>query len=248
MPTRSSFPRAPWLGSAVNAAYGKLNLIYYGHGGVVFGHAVELVPEQPLVLLDLTQFLDLPAAVCSGIDEQPLAAASAHFTAIAASLKQVMIEQNVHFINASFGSTVPNLATDWARTCDGEVPSNDQLRELLHVYDPIYDLLFNTEGIVTAQAAASLGSPADYPFDQVSPKYPNRVRVGFISSRSSGLDELGRGTVHKADQFPPLGDADVYLNWRCEMGTPDPVCAEPHYEFAAPFGRGTATVPLMSTS
>jgi hypothetical protein len=235
------------VGSAATAVYGKLDLLYYGHGGVVFAHAVELVPDQPLVLLDLSGFLDVPPAICAGIDEQTLADTTAHFAAIAASLKQVMSDENVRFINASFGSTVPNLAVDWARTCGGEPPSNEQLRQLLHVYDPIYDLLFDSEGVLTAQAAANLGSPADYPFDQVSSKYPNRVRFGFISSRSSGLDERGRGTVQKADQFPLLGDADVFLNWGCE-GAVEPLCSEPHYEFAATFGLGTATVPLMSTS
>jgi len=118
----------------------------------------------------------------------------------------------------------------------------------LHVYDPIYDVLFHSEGVIAAQAAANLGSAADYPFDQASPRYPNRVRVGFISSRRSGLDEVGRGAVEKTDQFPVLGDADVYLNWGCEMSATTPLCAEPHYEFAGPFGFGTATVPLMSTS
>ncbi|HEY3255490.1 MAG TPA: hypothetical protein VGJ91_16140, partial [Polyangiaceae bacterium] len=236
------------VGSAATAAYGKLNLLYYGHGGVVFAHAVELVPEQPLLLLDLAELLALPPAVCAGIDEQTLAAASAHFAAIAASLKQVMIDKNVRFINASFGSTAPDLAVQWARTCGSEVPSSEPLQALLHSYDPIYDLLFNTEGILTAQAAANLGSPADYPFDQVSAKFPNRVRVGFISAYSSGLDEMGRGTVQKVEQLPVLGDADVYLNWGCEAAVPEPRCAERHYEFAASFGLGTATVSLMSTS
>jgi|GEM_PF-2559720 len=236
------------VGSAANARYGQLNLLYYGHGGVVFGHAVELVPEQPLVLLDLTNLFGIPPAVCAGIDGQTLAAATAHFSAIAASLKQLMSEQQVHFINASFGSTVPDLATDWARSCGDEVPSSSQLRELLHAYDPIYEVLFNTEAVLTAHAAAALGDPEDYPFDQLSPKYPNRVRVGFISSQNSGLDEAGRGVVQKADQFPNLGDADVFFNWGCEMTASSPTCAEPHYEFAGPFGLGAATVALMSTS
>jgi hypothetical protein len=182
------------VGVAAVATYGKLNLLYYGHGGVVFGHLVELVPEQPLVLLDMAHLFELPPAVCQGIDDQTLAAAGAHYAAVAASLKQVMTKHNVRFINASFGSTAPTLATDWSRTCGSAVPSSELLGRLLHVYDPIYDLLFNSEGVVASHAAANLGSPADYPFDQVSAKYPNRARVGFISSLSSGLDDLGRGT------------------------------------------------------
>ena len=68
---------------------------------------------------------------------------------------------------------------------------------------------------------------ADYPFDQVSASFPNRVRVGFITSLSAGLDEWRRGTVHLAEQFPAAGDADVYFNWGCEEGELQPACAEP---------------------
>ena len=74
------------------------------------------------------------------------------------------------------------------------------------------------------------------------------MRVGFISSLNSGLDDLGRGTVQKADQFPVDGDADVYLNWGCEVGEVPPTCDEPHYQLAAPFGLGTGTVSFMSSS
>lgn len=230
---------------AADTAYGKLNLLYLGHGGVVFGHLVELVPEQPLLLLELTGLLDVPKEVCPGIDQQTLAAATAHVAALAASLKQVMIDRNVRFVNASLGLTAPVLAAEWQRTCAGAVPSGEQLQQLLHAYDSLFDLLFNSEGVVTAHAAANLGSPADFPFDQVSARYPNRVRVGFISSLSSGLDEVGRGTVHKVEQFPVDGDADVYFNWDCEgLGG----CAEPHYRLAGAFGLAVGNVPVMSTS
>ena len=111
------------VGMAAVSAYGKLNLLYYGHGGVVFGHLVELVPEQPLVLLDMAHLFDLPLALCQATDDQTLAAATAHFAAVAASLKQLMTEHNVRFVNASFGSTAPTLATDWSRTCGSAAPA-----------------------------------------------------------------------------------------------------------------------------
>lgn len=113
------------------------------------------------------------------------------------------------------------------------------------MYDPIYDALFHTDGVIAAHAAANLGDPIDFPFDQRSPQYPNRVRVGFISSLASGLDELGRGAVDKAEQFPRAGDADVYVNWGCETFVG---CADPHDEMAGPFGIGSITVTLMSSS
>ena len=233
------------VGSAATSVYQKLNLLYFGHGGVIFTHLVELTPEQPLVLLDLAGVLDLPPLVCAGIDDATLEAATAHVTAIAASLEQVMAEHQVRFINASFGTTTETLITSWSNTCGGALPSTEQLRQLLHVYDPIYRLLFHSDGVITAHASANLGSPADYPFDQVSPQFSNRVRVGYFSSLSSGLDESGRGSLSKTEQFPADGDADVYLNWGCEtLGE----CAERHYEGAGPFGLGSYTLPLMSSS
>lgn len=233
------------VGDAASTAYGKLNLLFLGHGGIIFGHIVELAPEQPLVLLELSGFVGLLPSLCTGVDEPSLAAARAHFTAIASSLRQLMARHNVRFVNASFGDTVETTATDWTRTCKSAVPSTEVLRQLLHLYDPIYDALFNTDGVITANAAANLGDPLDFPFDQPIPQYRNRVRVGFISSLASGLDELGRGAVQKAEQFPRNGDADVYLNWDCETFGG---CADPHYEMAGLFGLGTVAVTLMSTS
>jgi hypothetical protein len=234
------------VSAAASTAYGNVPLLFLGHGGVVFSHLVELAPEQPLVLLQLPGLLGLLPSLCQQMDGAALAAASAHFAAVAASLRQLMRDHNVRFVNASFGDTVQTLATDWSRTCGSAVPSPEVVRQLLHLYDPIYDALFNTDGVVTAHAAANLGAAEDFPFDQVSPLYENRVRVGFISSLSSGLDEEGRGTVHKAEQFPTSNtNADVFVNWDCEVFVG---CADPHYELAGAFGLTTASLPIMSTS
>lgn len=233
------------IARAVSASYRAVPLLFLGHGGVIFGHLVELAPEQPLVLVDLRRLMDLPLALCQRVDDATLAAATAHFTAVASSLRQVMRAHNVRFVNASFGTTAQTLATGWPQLCGGAAPANDVVRRVLHVLDPLYEALFNTEGVVTAQAGADLGDPADFPFDQVSASFGNRVRVGFISSRASGLDELGRGTVQKTAQFPRDGDADVYLNWGCE---PLVGCADLHYEMVGEFGLSAGPAPLMSSS
>lgn len=234
------------VASAVNERYGKLNLLSLGHGGAVFGFLAELVPEQPLVLLELTGLLDIPQGLCHGIDDASLAAATAHFTAVAGSLRQVMTNESVRFINASFGSTTAVLPAIWQRDCPGtSVPGTEQLQQILHIYDPFYGLLFRSDGVIAAHAAANLGSPVDFPFDQVNAQYPNQVRAGFISSLNSGLDESGRGTVQKTEQFPDTGSADVYLNWDCEGLD---ICADPHYQVSAAFGLAMANVLSMSSS
>jgi hypothetical protein len=234
------------VAQAANTTYSRVPLLFLGHGGIIFSHLVELAPEQPLVMLNLTGLLGLLPSLCTRVDSSTLAAARAHFTAVASSLTRLMRDRNVRFVNASFGDTAQTLATDWTRTCGTAVPSPAVVRQLLHLYDPIYDALFNTPGIVTAHAAANLGDPLDFPFDQVTPAFGNRVRVGFISSRDSGLDELGRGTVRKVEQFPTRnGDADVFVNWRCEAFVG---CADPHYELAGSFGLATVALPIMASS
>jgi hypothetical protein len=157
-----------------------------------------------------------------------------------------MTDNQVHFLNASFGSTTPVLAEEWPRSCPGvAVPDSDQLRQVLHIYDPFYELLFHTGGVIAAHAAANLGSAVDFPFDQANAQYPNQVRVGFFSSLSSGLDELGRGAVQKDEQFPDNGSADVYLNWDCQTLGP---CSDPHYELSAAFGLAMGALPITSSS
>lgn len=233
------------VGKAAGTTYGGKVPFYLGHGGIIFSHLVELAPEQPLVLLHFSGLLEILPSLCERVDGETLAAAAAHYAALASSLRQVIRDHDVRFVNASFGSTAQTLAADWPRICDTAVPTPAVLRQLLHLYDPIYDVLFHSEGVITAHASANLGDAADFPFDQVSPRYGNRVRVGFISSLRSGLDELGRGTVQKVNQFPRDGDADVYVNWNClDLGE----CANPHYEMAGVFGLGTFAVPVMSTS
>ncbi len=234
------------VGQAAGATYRNVPLLFLGHGGIVFSHLVELAPEQALVLLNLRGLLGLLPALCEGVDSGRLAAARAHFVAVASGVRGLMRERNVRFVNASFGDSAQTLARDWSRTCGTAVPSPDVVRELLHLYDPIYDVLFNTSGVITAHAASDLGDATDFPFDQLGPLFKNRVRVGFISSMNSGLDAFGRGTVHKAEQFPRNnGDADVFVNWRCEFTAG---CAQPHYEMAGAFGLGAIALPLMTSS
>lgn len=75
------------LGRVAMPAYAKLNLPNTaGHGGIVLGHLLDLVPEQPLVLLDTGSLFSIPPEICQlGIDSQRLVAATAHNATIATS-------------------------------------------------------------------------------------------------------------------------------------------------------------------
>jgi hypothetical protein len=239
IPARSLFSIAKTAGPI----YATLD--YPAHGGEVLGHLLDLVPEQPLVLVNMAHITDVPPELCKSIDAETLSAARTRISAMAASLKQVIDDNHVHFINASFGVTGLTLAADWQGACGSAAPDATQLRRVLEVYRPLYDVLLNSEGVVTSHAGAAQGAPEDFPFDQASADYPNQVRVGFFSSIRSGLDGEGRGTLAKVEQFPGAGDVDVFLGWGCDgLGN----CAEPHYQIVSSLGLSMGTVPTMSTS
>lgn len=48
--------------------------------------------------------------------------------------------------------------------------------------------------------------------DQASSAYPNRLRVGFFTSRASGLDAQGLGPHANLGERPSAGNADICLN------------------------------------
>jgi hypothetical protein len=232
------------VGKTARETHGRAQLGASGHGGIVFGHLVDLVPEQPLVLADDAQLFALPPEVCAGVSAQTVASARTRFAALAASLRRLMAAHNVRYVNASFGTTIETVKADWQSRCDSALPPVDELRQLLHAYDPLYDTLFNTDGVIAAHAAANLGDSADYPFDQSLPPFANQVRVGYFSSLNSGLDADGRGNLASRGQDPAaLGDADVFFNWGCDGSG---ACAERHYEASGNLGNGT--LPLMWTS
>jgi len=241
------------VANAVDAVYGRHLAGFLGHGGAVFGQLVDLVPENPIVLVDLVNGGYPPDVWCHTLDAAALQKARARSSALADSLRKIITDNNVHYINVSSGATADNLTDKWRQSCgDGAVPSTEELRALFDTIKPFYDVLFNTEGVVAAHAAIAIGDPVDFPFDQASSDYPNQVRTGFFSSHASGLDGEGRGNLVKVNQYPPnASDADVFLNWGCDQGPLGPrpgQCATPHFEIAGAFGLGAGTMFAMETS
>lgn len=233
------------VAKAAGKTYASLNLTSLpGHGAIVLGHLVDLVPEQPLVVVKMNT-REIPAELCSSLNADSIDRVKARIASRAASLRALMARHNVRYVNASFGSTTKTMANDWSAVCHSTPPGTEQLRSLLSMLEPIYETLFNTPGVIAAQASAELGDPSDFPFDQRTERLANRVRVGHFSSTASGLDGDGRGSLVKTEQFPANG-ADVFLNWGC--GGYKESCGEPHYRVVGGFGLSEATDPIMTTS
>lgn len=241
------------VANAVYDVYHRHLSGFLGHGGAVFGHLVDLVPENPIVLVDLVNGGYPPDVWCHTLDAAALQKARVRSSALADSLRKIITDNNVRYINVSSGATADNLADKWRQSCgDAAVPSTEELRALFDTINPFYDVLFNTEGVVAAHAAIAISDPVDFPFDQASSDFPNQVRTGFFSSPASGLDGEGRGNLVNVAQYPPnAADADVFLNWGCDHGPYGPhpgQCATPHFELSADFGLAVGTDLVMQTS
>lgn len=201
------------VGRAAAERYHTLELDNAGHGSYVFSLLADANPEQPLVVMgELELHVMNRADFC---DTSGSAEAQARLlrtsTEAAEQLKEIIRAQNVRFINYSAGHSLPQMAGAWPGTCGTPAPADPILRAKLAAYAPLYAVLFGTPGVMTAHASAEGGNPADFPYDQLAPAYPNRLRAGFFTSLDSGLDAQGRGKSG-FDAWPGPGQADIYLN------------------------------------
>lgn len=201
---------------AIESSYGHLAapMADATHGSEVFALLADANPAQPLVLVDTVDLFRIaPHDYC---DATGSAAAherlmqAAHESAV--QLGNIMRTHNVRFVNFSAGHSLPVLAEGWAGACGTVVPSVSVLHAKLQAYAPIYRVLFNTPGVLAAQAATDGSNPRNHPYDQPGAIFGNRLRAGFFTQLASGLDERGRGNATALGGWPAQGEADIYLN------------------------------------
>ncbi len=204
--------------------YGQSVPVVGTHGLAVFNIIADLIPQTPIVFLDinrLTFHQSIPDVVCAigeqggEVDVEPL---RAHAQRFAQDLRALFAAHQIRFINASWGYTIETVRGPWSRVCGSEPPSDDVLRQILAAYQPIFDALFNTEGVFAAHASLASPSAADAPFDQYDPiGFPNRLRVGVFQYPGVDVPPEGQTTV-PGEWFPePNADyADVWVNSGCD--------------------------------
>lgn len=202
------------LRSAIVAAYPAVAFDNAGHGGQVFSLISDANPHQPLILMDSLNLSAMARAeycdTSGAPDTQLRLEASARQAAD--RLRAMMQAENVRFINLSSGHTLDSVRGDWEEDCGTPVPADAVMRAKLAAYAPLYAVLFASPGVLTAHASIESGDSADYPYDQPSPAYANRIRVGYFTSLRSGLDDIGRGDVSQLAGWPGAGRADIYVN------------------------------------
>ncbi|ACY18731.1 hypothetical protein Hoch_6260 [Haliangium ochraceum DSM 14365] len=224
---------------------------FSSHGLAVFNILADLISDNPIVFLDnnlMTFHQAIPEVVCAVEDVEDVAPLRAHAETIAQQLEALFAIHNIHFVNASWGFTIETVRGPWTRVCGTPVPSTEILLEILDAYRPIFEVLFDTEGVFTAHA--SLASPVDehYPFDQDSPEFPNRLRVGVFQHPGAEIPAEGATGV-PATWFPvpvDTADADVWVNVGCDyfVGCRD----ERPLSLNLQYGMGRANFPLAQSS
>lgn len=237
------------LSSAIAARYPVLDLDSTGHGSYVFSVLVDSNPHQPLVLVHGINLAEAaPADYCdaSGSPDAQARLLVASQT-VADKLRAVMAEHNVRFINYSQGHSLQVLAENWPKVCKTAVPAEPVLRAKLAAYGPMYKVLFATPGVITAHAGADGNSALDFPYDQASPEWPNRLRVGFFTSLKSGLDPEGRGDISSLTAWPDGGRADIYVNTGVMPARPYAFGDTPLLQ-VDPYGVGLFPISAPTTS
>jgi len=138
---------------------------------------------------------------------------------VATHLREMFLARNVRFINASWGFTLESIRGPWPSVCRSPVPDEDTLLAILEAYRPVFDALFNTEGVFTAHAAIASDIDRHYPFDQKSVEFPNRLRVGFFVDVGDSVPE--GGLVDDRNKYPTTY-AIYPADWALAMNTPYP--------------------------
>lgn len=202
------------VSQAARTRYDGLPLDNAGHGSYVFSLLADANPEQALVVMDELNLHVMNRADFCDTSGNPEAQARLLRTASQAAeqLKDIIRTQNVRFINYSAGHSLPQLAQAWPGSCGNPAPAEPVLRAKLAAYAPLYAVLFGTSGVMAAHASTEAGHPADFPYDQISPDYRNRMRIGYFTSLASGLDAEGRGQHAGLNAWPSAGNADIYVN------------------------------------
>jgi hypothetical protein len=193
----------------------------------------------------------MPETFCSvrsaSPDDESLIKLRQYSQDVATHLREMFLARNVRFINASWGFTLDSIRGPWPAVCRSPVPDEDTLLAILEAYRPVFDALFNTEGVFTAHAAIASDIDRHYPFDQKSVQFPNRLRVGFFVDVGDSVPEGGLVDVPaELGPSPPGDDADVLVNVAC--ASPDRCRTVRPLSISGGYGMGRAPFPIPQTS
>lgn len=194
------------------------------HGNTVLKVLLDLIPQKQVLMLNMNDLklierhkepfchFENPAQ-SEEVRRAALRASRELGKATAKAISQFMSkgQQDVQYINASFGFTGTSIARSFERTC-GRSITRSETEEIFRIYHPMMVALFNAPGTFAFQAANERpGVGIESTFDKANSEYGSRIRVGTL------LDVPDNEMTGKGQSFEPLGRKSPYFQWWADV-------------------------------
>lgn len=221
------------------------------HGNFSFTVLAEYNPKARFVVAQKPDFFGNEKYLC----DKNIAELRNSMARQASSLAKLISQYKIGYVNLSAGSTLDTMRKEWNKHCDPTQLDDNYLQEVLSSEAQIYQVLLNSPGVLSVQAATY--GHAD---DRVSPidcshEYTNRIRAGFFSTLESGLNAQGVYLGGDLSQRPQLSPsqasvekcADIFVNSGVIGKRPFPTNKTP-FNAVDKTGLGSFPVTFMAPS
>ena len=206
---------------------------HVGHGVIPFTYLLEHNPKAEFVIGPTFNFFNrrtdlfcYPEQISERQSQTNLQLLAELIADAAADFKHEVIEGlGIDYINLSAGHRLASIKTGWEQNCTTPLPNESTQIALLKTTQAFYQVLFNSDNVLAAQAGSININTND--IIDIDTGYKNRVRVGDFSTLDSQLPIDGKVN----NQEPPLLAAsrnnskqwiDVFVNFGISSKRPYP--------------------------
>ncbi len=249
------FVPAEWLDEmyySINPYYGFGDFFQdIGHGTIPFLYLLEHNPEAEFVIAPSPEFFrDNQNLFCNPNDSNINELTNRVITATQSFVQDVLINQDIEYVNYSGGYTQKTVESRWQELCGGWV-SSENAEKLLNTLEPFFTALYTQAGVFSFQATDIDMTISNNPFD-IDPfdLYFNRMLVGDYTTgrRDSGLPSDGIQEFNllprlKHNRMNSIQWIDYFVNFGIEQRRPFRTNDTPMMEVDS---LGFGTFPISS--
>lgn len=190
---------------------------HFSHGSKVIGYLAQHNPLAEFVLVDTATFLPLlqhNQLVCQKNNRE----LKDYMQQAASSLRNILNNNGVEYINFSGGFTRSHVHQAWQRNGCSETLSNNRATKLLRSLEPIYDVLFNSPNILGVHSGKRDTNNSEDALDVTD--YVNRIRAypyttETVNTQISDNGQFGWQRVFNdfRGEFQGGQSIDMYVNF-----------------------------------
>lgn len=157
------------------------------HGKIPFSILLEYNPKAKFVILKSFDFINSCGEMIRNKQFEEFERVVMDNVEI---IKDIIDQYQIHYINYSVGHTIATIK-DNLLDMQCENYSRSDINRIVSALMPFYEVLFESEGVLGIQAGAEnvSGNWEAFPFDAAD--FKNRIRVGYLDSLDSNVDENG---------------------------------------------------------